>query len=70
MRSALPLDVAQIIRLRAKIAELESRPQTEQARKQCLLQALRIEEKSLRQYARRIHALVGTCREAIRACAV
>jgi len=54
MRSALSLDFAQLNRLRAKIAELEYQPQMERARKQCLLQALRVEEKSLRQYTRRL----------------
>jgi len=55
MRSVLSLDVAQLNHLRAKIAELEAKPPTEQARKQCLLQALRLEERSLRQYTRRLH---------------
>ncbi len=56
MRSLLALDIAQINRLRSKIAELEAQPMMEQARKQHLLRALRIEEKSLRQYNRRLHA--------------
>jgi len=59
MRSLLSLDVAQLDRLRAKIAELESLPPREQERKRCLLQALRFEEESLRQYTRRLHAIVG-----------
>jgi hypothetical protein len=59
MRSLLALDIAQLNRLRFKIAELEARPVMEQARKYHLLQALRIEEKSLRQYNRRLHAVVA-----------
>ena len=56
MRSLLALDIAQLNRLRSKIAELEAQPEIEQARKQHLLRALRTEEKSLRQYNRRLHA--------------
>lgn len=70
MRSALSLDFAQLNRLRVKIAELECQSPMEQARKQCLLQALRIEEKALRQYTRRFQASVGTRTEAISGCAI
>jgi hypothetical protein len=59
MRSLLALDSAQLNRLRSKIAELEARPTVEQARKQHLLEALRAEEKSLRQYNRRVHPLAA-----------
>jgi len=54
MRSLMSLDIAQLEALRSKIAELEALPPAEQARKQCLLNALRCEEKSLRQYNRRL----------------
>ncbi|HYL32588.1 MAG TPA: hypothetical protein VEU53_05510 [Stellaceae bacterium] len=60
MRSALSLDVAQLNHLRAKIVELEARPPIEQARKQCLLQALKIEERSLRHYTRRFQTATAT----------
>lgn len=56
MRTLMALDIAQLDRLRSKIAELESQPACEQARKQHLLIALRAEEKLLRQYNRRLHA--------------
>ncbi|MDE2228088.1 MAG: hypothetical protein KGL11_03495 [Alphaproteobacteria bacterium] len=59
MRSLTALDIAQLNRLHSKIAELESEPAMEQARKQYLLTALRREEKSLRQYNRRLHAVAG-----------
>lgn len=61
MRSLLVLDIAQLNRLQSKIAELEAQPEIERARKQHLLHALRTEEKSLRQYNRRLHptAAVG-----------
>jgi len=56
MRSLLALDIAQLNRLRSKIAELEAQPAMEQARKQHLLRALHVEETSLRQYNRRLRA--------------
>lgn len=54
MCSLISLDIAQLKALRGKIAELEGLPPAEQARKQCLLNALRCEEMSLRQYNRRL----------------
>ncbi|GEM_PF-4990916 len=56
MCTLMALDIAQLDRLRSKIAELEAEPAAEQVRKRHLLQALRSEERALRQYNRRLHA--------------
>jgi septal ring factor EnvC (AmiA/AmiB activator) len=53
MRSLFELDIAQLKHVQQAIAEFEARPEAEQARKRYLLDALRQEDKSLRQYCQR-----------------
>ena len=57
MRSLFELDIAQLKHVQQAIAEFEARPEAEQARKRYLLDALRQEDKSLRQYRQRAPGL-------------
>jgi hypothetical protein len=53
MRSILSLDQTQLKQVEAKLAELTALPIADQARKQCLIEALRRERTELQRYCRR-----------------
>lgn len=53
MRSILSLDQAQLKQVEAKLAEMTALPAAEQARKQCLIDALRRERAELQRYCGR-----------------
>lgn len=53
MRSILSLDQAQLKQVEAKLTELMALSTADQARKQCLIEALRRERAELQRYCRR-----------------